>query len=252
MHRTVSHPPAFLHLLSLSLRWRMVQLLTVGDYKVQELVEAVQQPYNLVSYHLKMLREADLVAPRKSDADGRDFYYSLNLESLQEAYQKAGQLLHPGLVAASTPPESPQIHQNVLFLCTYNSARSQMAEGLLRHLGGDTYSVASAGSHPKTIHPDAVTAMSALGIYIGGQHSKHLSDFLDQQFDTVITVCDHVRETCPSYPNARAMIHWSIPDPAWISDPIERGQAFARTAQELKQRIEFFMQMPEGTLHEQG
>ena len=87
----------------------------------------------------------------------------------------------------------------VLFLCTHNSARSQMAEGLLRHMGGDKYMVTSAGSQPRQVHPDAVDVMSKLGIDISHQHAKHLDEIKGQAFDVAITVCDRVREECMIY-----------------------------------------------------
>lgn len=106
--------------------------------------------------------------------------------------------------------------QKVLFLCTGNSARSQMAEGLLRHLAGERVEVFSAGSKPSVVNPYAIRAMAQRGIDISGQHSKHLSEFLNQPFDTVITVCDQAAEACPVFPGKAARIHWSFPDPAAV------------------------------------
>lgn len=104
--------------------------------------------------------------------------------------------------------------QRVLILCTGNSARSQMAEGLLRHLAGDRFEVFSAGSKPSHVNPYAIRAMAARGIDISEQRSKHLSEYLDQPFDYVITVCDNAAETCPVFPGKAQRIHWSFPDPA--------------------------------------
>lgn len=106
--------------------------------------------------------------------------------------------------------------QRVLFLCTGNSARSQMAEGLLRAIGGEGIEVFSAGSKPSQVNPYAVRAMAGRGIDISGQHSKHLSEFLNQPFDYVITVCDNAAETCPLFPGRAQRIHWSFPDPAAV------------------------------------
>jgi len=102
----------------------------------------------------------------------------------------------------------------VLILCTGNSARSQIAEGLLRHLAGERVEVFSAGMKPSMVNPYAIRAMSRRGIDISGQHSKHMSEFLDQPFDTVITVCDQAAETCPLFPGEAQRVHWSFPDPA--------------------------------------
>jgi arsenate reductase len=104
--------------------------------------------------------------------------------------------------------------QRVLILCTGNSARSQMAEGLLRALAGDRFEVFSAGSKPSHVNPFAIEAMRQRGIDISGQRSKHLGEYLDQPFDYVITVCDNAAETCPIFPGKAQRIHWSFPDPA--------------------------------------
>jgi arsenate reductase len=106
--------------------------------------------------------------------------------------------------------------QRVLILCTGNSARSQMAEGLLRTLAGDRFEVYSAGSKPSAVNPYAIQAMRQRGINISGQRSKHLSEYLDQPFDYVITVCDQAAETCPIFPGKAQRIHWSFPDPAAV------------------------------------
>lgn len=102
----------------------------------------------------------------------------------------------------------------VLVLCTGNSARSQMAEGLLRDLGGDRIAAVSAGTHPAPVHPLAVRVMRERGIDIRHQRSKHMSEFADQAFDYVITVCDAAAERCPIFPGPARRVHWSIPDPA--------------------------------------
>jgi arsenate reductase len=104
--------------------------------------------------------------------------------------------------------------ERVLILCTGNSARSQMAEGLLRTLAGERFEVFSAGSKPSVVNPFAIVAMRARGIDISGQRSKHLSAYLSQPFDYVITVCDNAAETCPVFPGRAQRFHWSFSDPA--------------------------------------
>lgn len=104
----------------------------------------------------------------------------------------------------------------VLILCTANSARSQMAEGLLRALAGDRFEIYSAGSKPSTVNPYAIRAMDARGINIRAHRSKHLSEFIGLPFDYVITVCDDAAETCPAFPGRAERIHWSFPDPAAV------------------------------------
>jgi arsenate reductase (thioredoxin) len=105
----------------------------------------------------------------------------------------------------------------VLILCTGNSARSQMAEGLLRHIAGERMDVFSAGSQPSSVNPFAIQAMQMRGIDISGQHSKHLREFLNRPFDYVITVCDRAAETCPVFPGPAVRVHWSFPDPAAVN-----------------------------------
>ena len=132
----------------------------------------------------------------------------------------------------------------VLFLCTHNSARSQMAEGILRHLAGDQVEVASAGTEVTRVHPMAIKTMEARKIELSGQRSKHLDEFLSQQFDYVITVCDNARETCPIFPGAPERIHWSIPDPSSVEgDEAQRGAAFERAADDLLTRIRYLLSL---------
>jgi arsenate reductase len=132
-------------------------------------------------------------------------------------------------------------HQSfrVLFLCTHNSARSQMAEGLLRSSGGTDVDVASAGTETTSVRPEAIAVMREIGIDISGQESKTLERFVDEPFDEVITVCDDANEACPFFPGARNRRHWSIEDPSRVhgSDD-ERLAAFRQARDELQQRIE--------------
>jgi arsenate reductase len=130
----------------------------------------------------------------------------------------------------------------VLFLCTHNSARSQMAEGILRHLGGDRFAVESAGSEPRTVHSLTTRVMDRLGIDIGGQRSKHLDSLERRTFDYVVTVCDNANETCPLFPGTPRRIHWSIADPSQVAGPEpERLAAFERAADDLTGRIRAFI-----------
>lgn len=115
--------------------------------------------------------------------------------------------------------------QRVLILCTANSARSQMAEGLLRHLAGDTLEVFSAGAKPSVVNPFAIQAMQQRGIDISQHRSKHLNEFLNTEFDFVVTVCDAAAETCPVFPGKAQRIHWSFPDPAAVEGSDEEKLA---------------------------
>jgi arsenate reductase (thioredoxin) len=131
--------------------------------------------------------------------------------------------------------------KKVLILCTGNSARSQMAEGLLRHEAGDRCEVFSAGTHPTRVRPEAIAALAELGIDISGHRSKSVDEFAGQAFDIVITVCDAANEACPVFPAETRRIHWSFEDPAAVegSDE-ERLAAFRRIRDQIHQRLKSF------------
>jgi arsenate reductase len=131
----------------------------------------------------------------------------------------------------------------VLFLCTGNSARSQMAEGLLRHVAGNRFEVASAGIRPKGLHPLAVRAMQEIMIDISGQRSKDVAEFQGRDFSYVITVCDRAKESCPIFPGSTRKLHWSLDDPAEApGSEEERLAVFRRVRDELAQRIHTFIE----------
>src|SRR4026207_2001207 len=133
--------------------------------------------------------------------------------------------------------------QRVLILCTGNSARSQIAEGLLRHDGGDGFAVESAGLEPSFVRPEAIEAMRELGIEISGQHSKSLDQFIAQFFDYVITVCDNANQNCPIFPGAKGRIHWSVEDPAAVNGTQEtRMKAFRDARDDLRRRLAQFIE----------
>lgn len=130
----------------------------------------------------------------------------------------------------------------VLILCTGNSARSQMAEGLLRRLGGMGYEVFSAGTKPVGLNPLAIEAMREVGIDISAQRSKSVAEFAGQEFATVITVCDNAAEECPVFPGAPQRVHWSVKDPAAVSGTKEEKLgAFRKVRDELERRIQSFV-----------
>jgi arsenate reductase (thioredoxin) len=125
--------------------------------------------------------------------------------------------------------------KRVLILCTGNSARSQMAEGLLRHDAGERFAVESAGTKPGIVRPEAIAAMKELGIDISGHRSKHVDEFEGQKFDYVITVCDHAKESCPVFFGAAKRLHQSFDDPAASEGPEEERLAlFRRVRGELR------------------
>jgi arsenate reductase len=137
-----------------------------------------------------------------------------------------------------TEEGSTMAQARVLILCTANSARSQMAEGLLRHLAGGTLDVYSAGARPSIVNPLAIRAMAARGLDISGHRSKSLTEFLNQPFDYVMTVCDHAAETCPVFPGKAQRLHWSFPDPAAVAGSEEEQlAAFEQVRDHLEETL---------------
>jgi ArsR family transcriptional regulator, arsenate/arsenite/antimonite-responsive transcriptional repressor / arsenate reductase (thioredoxin) len=237
----------FLKLLAHDLRWKILTLLARSDYNGQEFMRLLGQPQNLVSYHLRKLHEQHLVREHRSTADERSIYYSLDLDTVRSLYQTAGEALHPALgVIEAPPPQTVAKHHQpplrVLFLCTENSARSQMAEALLRHLSQGRIEVYSAGSHPTQVHPLARQVLEERGITTEGLRSKSLEEFAGQSFDVIVTVCDRVRESCPTFPGDPERIHWSFADPAALEVPLdERHRAFEHISMQLTTRLRFLL-----------
>src|SRR5262252_1219815 len=187
--QSVSAPPPFVRVAGHPLRWRLLGELARSDRRVRELVTLVDQPQNLVSYHLGRLRSAGLVGARRSTFDARDAYYHLDLVNCADALAAAGLALHPGLRLAPAPAAAPAGRCRVLFVCTGNSARSPVAEALLRQRAGRV-EVASAGSRPKPLHPNTVRVLRTYGIELAGRPPRHVSGYEGQRFDCVITLCD--------------------------------------------------------------
>jgi ArsR family transcriptional regulator, arsenate/arsenite/antimonite-responsive transcriptional repressor / arsenate reductase (thioredoxin) len=237
---SVTEPPEIIGLLSDPLRWQLVVELGRSDRRVGELVDLVGKPQNLVSYHLAQLRRAGVAGSRRSSADGRDVYYSADLLRCRDLLgQAVRSLLSDGAAGSPTAATRPaRTRPRVLFLCTGNSARSQMAEALVEHRSSGTVIARSAGSHPKPLHPNAVSVMAERGIDIAGRPTKSLSRFTRSRFDRVITLCDKVREICPEFAGAPAAVHWSIGDPAaGGADDATTKPVFDAVADELDRRI---------------
>jgi protein-tyrosine-phosphatase/DNA-binding transcriptional ArsR family regulator len=237
-------PPEFLRLVGHPLRWRLLAELARSDRTVHELTGLVGEAQNLVSYHLSKLRDAGVVSTHRSSADGRDAYYTVDLTRIGELLSATAGALHTGLLL--TPPSGGGTGRRpvtVLFLCTGNSARSQIAEALARDRSGGAIQAYSAGSHPKPLHPNAVRVMrDEYDLDLAGHESKHLDAFADRHFDWVISLCDRVREVCPEFPGDPETIHWSIPDPAaGQADDEASYPAFRQTAAELDTRIGFLL-----------
>jgi len=253
-----TQPPEILGLLGDPVRWQLVVELGRSDRRVGELVHRVGKPQNLVSYHLAELRRAGIVGARRSSADGRDVYYRADLPRCQSLLGAVGLSLHAGLSFAPTAAADiwpPGRRPRLLFLCTGNSARSQIAEALVEHRSGGAVVARSAGSKPKPLHPNAVRVMAERGIDIAGRPTKSLTRFANQRFDRVITLCDKVREICPEFPGAPIAAHWSIADPASAGDTDSATYAaFERVTDEIASRVALLLadlrtQQPERTHH---
>lgn len=244
-HVTTSTPPV-LGLLDHDVRWQLVQALTRSDRRVQELVAIVGKPMNLVSYHLKRLRDGHFVHERRSTADARDVYYSLDLEQLRGAFLQAGAELHPAFAEGTALHTSSAMDDasapiRVLFLCTHNSARSQMAEALLRKLGSARVEAHSAGTEPAKVHELALQVMHEMDVDTTAQRSKHVDEFRGESFDYIITVCDRAREECPVFPGEPEQVHWSFADPAEVKGSEETQlAAFREVGMQLNTRLRYF------------
>lgn len=132
--------------------------------------------------------------------------------------------------------------RRVLILCTGNSARSQMAEGILRDAAGDEFEVESAGVEPSSVRPEAIEVMNEIGIDISSHRSKSVDEFSTQEFDHIITVCDNAKESCPVFPGKSQLIHWSFDDPAAVGGNLEvRMSAFRAIRDQIHERLEHFV-----------
>lgn len=219
------------------LRWALMTELAASDRRVRELVAAVDEPQNLVSYHLRLLRSSGLVTMRRSSFDGRDSYYHLDLAQCASAFGDAATALHPAL--APTERGWPA-GSSVLFLCTGNSARSPMAEALLRHRV-DGIEVTSAGSRPKPrLSPNTMQVLrDDYGIDFEPRRPQSLDALAGRRFDYVITLCDKIREV-PRDHGSAATTHWSLPDPSAAADTDQATYPeFQRVAKEIDTRIGF-------------
>lgn len=233
------------------LRWRLLTALAASDYRVRELVDLLGHPQNLISYHLRLLRRSGLVTAHRSSFDARDSYYHLDLERCAHALTAVGVALHPAIHLDPIPsPPTAAAHRarsarpRVLFACTGNSARSPIAEALLRHRGGGHVEVTSAGSHPgPRLHPNAVRVLREhYGIDITDRRPCHLDTVARHRFDHLISLCDKVREVWPEFSGQPRLTHWSIRDPAAAGDNDQESYpAFRHMAAEIDTRIRYLL-----------
>jgi protein-tyrosine-phosphatase/DNA-binding transcriptional ArsR family regulator len=226
----VAAPPAFVRLAAHPVRWRLLSALAGSDYRVRELVTLVGEPQNLVSYHLRLLRDGGLLRVTRSSFDGRDSYYHLDLDRCAAELAESGAALHPALRRDVAPPAPAG---SVLFVCTGNSARSPIAEVLLRRHTGGRATVTSAGSRPRPeLHPRTVRVLrEQFGVDVSGRRPQHLDSVADRAFDYVVTLCDRAREACPDFGHRTRRVHWSIPEPP------DEAAAFRRAAAEIDTRV---------------
>jgi protein-tyrosine-phosphatase/DNA-binding transcriptional ArsR family regulator len=238
-------PPAFLRLAAHPLRWRLLSELAASDHRVRDLVTRVDRPQNLVSYHVRQLRDGGLVTSTRSSHDGRDTYYHLDLDRCAVAFDHGGAALHPALRRGPAPPVFPLDQQPsrplaVLFVCTGNGTRSPIAEALLRHHTAGQVTVASAGTRPRSaLHPNTIRVLGeGFGIDVSGRQPQHVAALAGRRFDHVVTLCDRAREACPDLAPHPRQVHWSIPDPA-ASGGTDRATYpdFERTAAEIATRV---------------
>ncbi|GAA4956024.1 ArsR family transcriptional regulator [Actinoplanes utahensis] len=228
--------PPFVRLAAHPLRWRLLTELARSDLRVRELVSLLDQPQNLVSYHLRLLRDGGLVTATRSTFDGRDSYYHLDLDRCAHALAGTAAALHPALQWESAPPV--RAPRSVLFVCTGNSARSPIAEARLRHHTAGHVQVSSAGTHPRPrLHPHAVRALhDRFGVDVASSRPRHLDTLTGRRFDYVITLCDKAREVCRDLGDPAGRLHWSIPDPA-TARAGDDYPAFLRVAADIDTRV---------------
>ena len=235
---------AFFKVLADETRLTIMRLLAQTDLRSGEVGDRLGLPHNAVSYHLKQLRQVGLLRDHRSSSDARDVYYSIELDRLSALYGAAGAALpivaasagpDPGSAPAALPP------LRVLFLCTHNSARSQLAEGILRHLGGDRVEAASAGSTPTQVHAFTHALLQEWGIDTSRTVARDVEAVRGQAYDYVITVCDRMRDHCPSFLGDPVLMHWSVPDPLDIQEAPRQWSAFCAVQQELVTRIRYLL-----------
>ncbi len=231
--------PPLLDLAGHPLRWGILRELARGDLRVRELTALLDEPQSLVSYHLGRLRSDGLVTTRRSSFDGRDSYYRAELARWQELFSQTAAALHPALRTGAPPAPQPAPPTRASSSSAPGTADARRWPRRCCERSRPTSTAAfSAGSRPKPVHPDAIRVMGERGIDIGAAQSKHLSVFAAERFDHVVSLCDRVREVCPEFPGNPATVHWSVPDPAGEPDG---PAAFARVADELTERIGFFL-----------
>lgn len=237
--------PSILRVLGHDLRWQLAAYLRASDLTVGELTAATGEAQNLVSYHLRVLRDAGLVRERRSSADGRDIYYSLDRRAVTAGLLAASEAISPGVQPqlSGGSQETPWVGRlaSVLFLCTGNSARSQIAEAMLRELGGRHVLVRSAGTHPVGVHPQVAVVLASRNVRAGSLRSKSVTELGDVAFDYVVSLCDIARTEPVEVSGKPRLVHWSVPDPVTTRGNQKTvAMAFERAANEIQVRVQDF------------
>jgi protein-tyrosine-phosphatase/DNA-binding transcriptional ArsR family regulator len=228
-------------------RLTIISLLSAGPMLVGDICNASGLPLTLVSQHLRVLRESGMVQAIRDNKDARAVWYSLNPERLREIKTALSMVFDMTKIVDGRLNQTKQNSNltidkfRVLFLCSGNSARSQMAEALLNQKGEGIFEARSAGTHPRQPHPITIKALEEIGIIPGSLRSKHYSEFQNEPFRYIITVCDRANEECPEFSGAYERIHWSIPDPVQEIPEMEAYGAFVRAREELAARIRLFI-----------
>jgi arsenate reductase len=248
-------------------RLHILDLIINGIHCSSGIVERLGLAPNLVSHHLKVLREAGLVDIERDPADRRWIYYVPDIQQLTEIQFLLTHFLHPARIQGRagqcgpsqgaqtyTPPDYLLVEKEhllntkkakIIFLCTGNSARSQMAEAFMKKHGGDLFEAHSAGIEPKGINPYTTRVMDEIGIDISGQQSKGVRQYLGQiNFGYVITVCDHAEENCPTvFLTQGKHLHWSFEDPAAFEGTEEETLVkFRQIRDQIEARIKDFLE----------
>ncbi len=226
---------SLLKILADDTRWRIIHRLRFSDHQVSELVELLQQPQNLISYHLGILRQAGFVQLHRSDADRRVLFYSLSHTQLRIGLAQVAAALQLPIPDPASLPAVP-----ILFLCTGNSIRSQMAEAWVRHLSGGRVPVQSAGNRPQPIHPLTYVVMQEVGLDLSQHTPKGIEVLQHFPAQIGVSVCDFAREDCPTFLHVPVLLHWSIPQPERLrrQSGSSELEVFRRLRDTIRERVE--------------
>lgn len=236
-----ARPVDVLKLLAHEHRWKILEQLAKSDRTVNELVESLHKPANLVSYHLGKLRRAGVVRERRSQADARGVYYNLEMQCLHDLLVGVGDALHPAICGPKkiTHPATKAPMAQVLFVCTGKSNCSEMAAALCSTLSHGLIEAECACLERGAPDPVALEVIEKLRPHAYRQPARQLSDVRGERFDYVVSVCDIARDYGADFPSAE-LIHWSLPEP----DRLERNEArraFHEMARDLSSRVRYLI-----------